>query len=72
MTKVASSADLSSLPSEELMRRRGDLGYAAQMAALEGLAADEGAAAEFLALGAELSRRGIEPHAGPAKPEPRR
>lgn len=72
MTSASRPADLAALPNEELLRRRGDLGYAAQMAALEGLPVDEADASECRALEAELLRRGLDPHAGHAPPLPRR
>ncbi len=51
--------DLEGLSNDELLQRRGEIGYAAQMAALEGLPLDEDTVDEGRALEAELARRGV-------------
>ena len=58
--------DLTRLSSDELLKRRGELGYAAQMAALEGLPFDEDSASEGRALEAALARRGVDLSSGEA------
>jgi hypothetical protein len=45
---------------DELLRRRGELAYAAQMCALEQLPPAPDAAAECAAIDAELARRGVD------------
>ncbi len=60
------SGDLESVPVDELLRRRGDLAYAIQMAALEGLTVDAPTELECRAVEAELRRRGVSPSAAPS------
>jgi hypothetical protein len=54
-----SAESLSSLSDDELMRLVGELAYAQQMMALEGLSEDNGARARAQALQGEMARRGL-------------
>lgn len=51
--------DLSALADEELLRRVGEMAYALQMCAAEGLAVDDDTRREVATLAAELARRGL-------------
>lgn len=62
-----SAADPRALTDEALLRRRGELAYQSQMAALEGLSLDEAARAESKAVEEELVRRRLDPNTRPAK-----
>lgn len=55
------ASKLATAPTDELLRRRGELAQGLQMAALEGLPFDEGDRAELSALDAELARRAGRP-----------
>lgn len=63
MTSVLapSPLDLEKLTDDELLRKVGEMAYAQQMSALEGLDSleDEAQRAEARALEAEMSRRGL-------------
>lgn len=54
---------LQALPTDELLRRRGQLAQGLQLAALEGLPLDDEDQRQVAALDAELARRG--PRAAP-------
>ncbi|OGQ13151.1 MAG: hypothetical protein A2138_10240 [Deltaproteobacteria bacterium RBG_16_71_12] len=60
------SGDLESVSVDELLRRRGELAYAIQMAALEGLSVDAPTDLACRAVEAELRRRGVSPNASPS------
>ena len=62
------SGDLESVSVDELLRRRGELAYAIQMAALEGLSVDAPTDLACRAVEAELPRRGAGPTAAPRPP----
>ena len=55
----ASAALLSTLADEDLLQRVGEMAYAQQMAAAEGLAVDDATRLEADALAAEVARRGL-------------
>jgi hypothetical protein len=61
-----STSDLAKLPTEELVRRRGELAQGLQHAALEGLTLDDDDTRAVLALDAELRRRGMDPQQAPS------
>ena len=60
MTNLAAGS-LAATATDEIMRRRGELAYYAQMAALEQLPVADDVRAELLALDGELKRRGVDP-----------
>jgi hypothetical protein len=57
---LSAPASLQALSDDELLQRVGEMAYAQQMSALEGLDVDEAARAEAVALQAEIERRGLQ------------
>ena len=60
MTEGANTERLRALSDDELLQRVGQVAYAQQMTALEGLTLDEATQAEARALEQEITRRGLQ------------